>query len=90
MKRLDSPPSSAFQPPPNTRIGQMNNVLLTIPGEMFAHSRLAHDILDACVAALTADLFVAGNATELGGGDALGTIVIPGVLPIPFPVWPSP
>lgn len=72
-----------------TRLGQMNNQELTIPGSMFAHSRLAHDILDACVAAVTADLFVAGNATELGGGDGYGTIVVPGVLQVPFPPWPT-
>jgi predicted nuclease with RNAse H fold len=97
-----------------TCFGQMNNIILNIPGEMFAHSRLAHDILDACVAALTADLFLAGNATELGGDDGYmniragsaaeqegnatelgaddgyGTIVIPGVLQLPFPAYPTP
>jgi hypothetical protein len=57
---------------------------------MFAHSRLAHDIIDACAAALTADLFVAGQATEFGGGDDYGTIVVPGVLQLPFPAYPNP
>lgn len=71
-----------------TRLGQMDGQVLDIPGRMFAHSRLAHDILDACVAALTADLFVAGNATELGGGDGYGTIVVPGILQDPFPPFP--
>jgi predicted nuclease with RNAse H fold len=72
-----------------TRLGQMDGQELNIPGRMFAHSRLAHDILDASVAALTADLFVAGNATELGGGDGLGTIVVPGIIQVPFPAWPN-
>jgi predicted nuclease with RNAse H fold len=73
-----------------TRFGQMDNIDLRIPGRMFAHSRLAHDILDACVAAMTADLFGAGQATELGGGDGYGTIVVPGVLQLPFPPFPNP
>ncbi len=73
-----------------TRFGQMDGVELNIPGRMFAHSRLAHDILDSCVAAMTADLFLAGNATELGGGDGYGTIVVPGVLHVPFAPWPNP
>ena len=55
---------------------------LTIPGRMFAQSRFARDMLDACVAALTADLYLAGNATKLG--DGYGAIVIPGVLQMPF------
>jgi predicted nuclease with RNAse H fold len=67
-----------------TRFGQMDNIDFDIPSRMFAHSRLAHDILDACVAALTADLFVAGQATDLGGGDGYGTIVVPGVLRFRF------
>jgi len=73
-----------------TRFGQMNNIDLNIPGGMFAYNRLAHDILDACVAALTAELFMVGNATELGGGDGYGTIVVPGVLQLPFPAYPTP
>jgi predicted nuclease with RNAse H fold len=73
-----------------TRFGQMDNIDLHIPGRMFAHSRLAHDILDACVAAMTADLFTAGQATELGGSDGYGTIVVPGLLRLPFPAFPAP
>lgn len=73
-----------------TRFGHMDNIEFHIPGRMFAHSRLAHDVLDACVAAMTADMFVAGQATELGGGDGYGTIVVPGVLQLPFPVYPNP
>jgi len=72
-----------------TCFGQMENFDLHIPGGMFAHSRLAHDILDACVAALTAERFMEGQATELGGGDGYGTIVIPRVLALPFPPWPT-
>jgi predicted nuclease with RNAse H fold len=72
-----------------TRLGQMGDLLLNVPSGMFSHSRLAHDILDACVAAFTADLFLAGNATELGGGDGYGTIVVPGVLQLTLPAFPS-
>lgn len=73
-----------------TRLGQMDNQVINIPGRMFAHSRLAHDVLDACIAALTADFFVARSATELGGGDGYGTIVVPGILQLPFPPFPTP
>lgn len=72
-----------------TRLGQMVNQNLHIPGAVFAYNRLAHDILDACVAAYTAEFFVAGNATELGGGDGYGTIVVPGIVPVPFPPFPQ-
>lgn len=71
-----------------TRLGQMENHFLNIPGKMFAHSLLAHDILDACVAALTADMFMLSDATELGGGDGYGTIVVPGIVRVPFPPFP--
>lgn len=72
-----------------SRFGQMDGFDLCIPGRMFGgHSRLAHDILDSCVAGLTADLFASGNATELGGRDGDGTIVVPGRLNIPFAAFP--
>jgi len=35
------------------------------------------DILDAMVAAVTVWEFVAGNGVEVGGGDGLGTIILP-------------
>jgi hypothetical protein len=35
------------------------------------------DMLDAYVAAVTAGEFIAGRGCEIGGGDGLGTIVLP-------------
>ncbi len=51
------------------------------------------DILDAFMAAATVREFVQGRGTEVGGGDGLGTIVLP--RPLPEPVigtvlhWPE-
>lgn len=50
------------------------------------------DMLDAVVAALTAMEFRQGRGQEVGGGDGLGTIVLP--RPIISPIaavmkWPS-
>jgi predicted nuclease with RNAse H fold len=41
------------------------------------------DMLDAMVAAVTVREFVAGNGVEVGGGDRLGTIILPRQLPDP-------
>jgi predicted nuclease with RNAse H fold len=51
------------------------------------------DMIDAWVAAATVREFVGGRGTEVGGGDGLGTIILP--RPLPKPVidevldWPS-
>ena len=51
------------------------------------------DMLDAMVAAATVREFAEGRGYEIGGGDGLGTIVLP--TPLPDPVieevleWPS-
>jgi len=51
------------------------------------------DMLDAWVAAATVKEFVEGRGTEVGGGDGLGTIILP--RPLPKPVikevmrWPG-
>jgi predicted nuclease with RNAse H fold len=51
------------------------------------------DMLDAMVAAATVKEFVTGNGVEVGGGDGLGTIILP--RPLPDPViddvleWPE-
>jgi hypothetical protein len=42
------------------------------------------DILDAWVAAATVREFVNGRGTEVGGGDGLGTIILPRPLPEPI------
>ena len=51
------------------------------------------DMLDACIAALTVHEFINGRGSEVGGGDGLGTIVLPTELPDPpFPdvlQWPD-
>lgn len=51
------------------------------------------DMLDAWVAAATVREFVEGRGTEVGGGDGLGTIILPRPLPEPVIkevlVWPE-
>ncbi len=51
------------------------------------------DMLDAWVAAATVKEFVEGRGTEVGGGDGLGTIILPRPLPEPVIkevlVWPE-
>jgi len=50
------------------------------------------DMLDACMAALTVYEFMHGKGYEVGGGDGLGTIVLPRPLPAAGPpgvhIWP--
>jgi hypothetical protein len=57
----------------------------------FAHG--PKDMLDACVSAFTVHAFIHGKGFEVGGGDGLGTIILPGQLPVPnsSPVlqWPN-
>jgi hypothetical protein len=45
------------------------------------------DMLDAWVAAATVMEFIEGRGTEVGGGDGLGTIILP--RPLPEPVIPE-
>jgi hypothetical protein len=51
------------------------------------------DMLDACVSAFTVHAYVHGNGFEVGGGDGLGTIILPGTLPVteshPVLHWPD-
>lgn len=51
------------------------------------------DMLDACIAALTVHEFITGRGSEVGGGDGLGTIVLPTKLPVspshPVLHWPD-
>ena len=50
------------------------------------------DMLDALVAAATVKEFANGRGTEVGGGDGLGTIILPRPIPNPINevlVWPS-
>lgn len=51
------------------------------------------DMLDAAVAAYTLAEFAAGRGCEVGGGDGLGTIVLPRCLPVmvghPVLTWPG-
>lgn len=41
------------------------------------------DMLDACVAAFTVHSFIHGQGVEVGSGDGLGTIILPGQVPVP-------
>jgi len=51
------------------------------------------DMLDACVGAYTVHAFHTGGGFEVGGGDGLGTIILPGSLPVikshPVIHWPD-
>lgn len=51
------------------------------------------DMLDACVSAYTVHAFHHGHGFEVGGGDGLGTIILPGQLPVqssePVLTWPT-
>jgi hypothetical protein len=50
------------------------------------------DMLDAYVGAVTVGEFIAGRGSEVGGGDGLGTIVLPKTLPSANPAllqWPD-
>ena len=38
-------------------------------------------MLDACIAALTVHQFMHGLGSQVGGGDGLGTIILPTPLP---------
>jgi hypothetical protein len=57
----------------------------------FAHG--PKDMLDACVSAFTVHAFLHGHGFEVGGGDSLGTIILPGALPVsgshPVLHWPE-
>jgi hypothetical protein len=61
-----------------------------------SYAKFSHgpkDMLDACVSAFTVHAFIHGKGFEVGGGDGLGTIILPGKLPVPdsHPVlkWPD-
>jgi hypothetical protein len=51
------------------------------------------DMIDACVAAITVYEFIHGRGSEVGGGDGLGTIILPRPLPDSAPrellLWPD-
>ena len=50
----------------------------------FAHFQPGpRDMLDACLAALTVHQFIHGLGSQVGGGDGLGTIILPVPLPVP-------
>jgi hypothetical protein len=60
--------------------------------DLRSFSRGPKDMLDAYVAALTVGEFKSGRGCEVGGGDGLGTIVLPSPVPECDPailVWPG-
>lgn len=65
--------------------------LLDLSFSGFAHG--PKDMLDACVSAYTVHAFLHGRGFEVGGGDGLGTIILPGALPVsgshPVLHWPE-
>ena len=42
------------------------------------------DMLDACVSAFTVHQYLLGHGSEVGGGDRMGTIILPTSLPVPY------
>jgi predicted nuclease with RNAse H fold len=65
--------------------------LLDLSFSSFAHG--PKDMLDACMSAYTVHAFLHGRGFEVGGGDGLGTIILPGALPVsgshPVLHWPE-
>ena len=59
------------------------NTDVRIDADFSACSPGPKDMLDAWVAAATVRKFEEGRATEVGGGDGLGTIILPRELPEP-------
>ena len=50
------------------------------------------DMIDACIAAVTVREFLAGRGCAVGGGDALGQLILPRPIREPIPEvfeWPS-
>ena len=51
------------------------------------------DMIDACISAITVLEYLEGHGCEAGGGDGLGSIILPGPIPIedahPVLCWPS-
>jgi predicted nuclease with RNAse H fold len=48
------------------------------------------DMIDACVSAITVLEYLEGRGCEVGGGDGLGSIILPGPIPIhPVLNWPN-
>jgi len=64
---------------------------VTIDFSNFVHG--PKDMIDACVSALTVFEFLQGRGSEVGGGDGLGSIILPGPLPVnsthPLLQWPN-
>jgi predicted nuclease with RNAse H fold len=62
--------------------------------EFSEFARGPKDMLDACMAAATVREFAEGRGSEIGGGDGLGSIILPRPLPIgrmsEVLVWPEP
>ena len=69
------------------------NTDVRIDADFSACSPGPKDMLDAWVAAATVREFVEGRGAEVGGGDGLGTIVLPRPLPDPVIMevllWPA-
>ena len=79
---------------PSASYKLLDGNLLPVIGLSFAH--FVHgpkDMLDACVCAYTVHAFINGRGFEVGGGDGMGTIILPGQLPVSdsYPVlhWPK-
>jgi predicted nuclease with RNAse H fold len=59
------------------------NVAVRVNTDFSAFKPGPKDMLDALVAAATVREFVEGRGVEVGGGDGLGTIILPRPLPEP-------
>jgi predicted nuclease with RNAse H fold len=70
-----------FEPVPG------ESLRLTLPVRDFVQD--PKDALDACIAALTVREYLAGRGCEVGGGDGLGTIILPRKIEDPLSDWPD-
>lgn len=59
---------------------EQKKLLVSISFSEFYHG--PKDMLDACVAALTVHQFLNNHGSEVGGGDGLGTIILPAPLSV--------
>lgn len=70
---------------------EQKDLMVSINFSEFVHG--PKDMLDACAPALTVHQFVNNNGSEVGGGDGLGTIILPVPLSVgeshPVLHWPG-
>lgn len=90
--KILGPPHQALEVFPTASYRQLyDQAEPTLTINFSAFSPGPKDMLDACVAALTVREFHQGRGCQVGGGDGLGTIVLPRPVDLAHPVhqWPA-